>query len=75
MMMRMILITLIMLITTTEKTVTITTRPFPGWWIMHCHFMYHSEMGMAALLHVGTEGDLPPVPQGFPSCGPFLPEI
>ncbi|XP_027212523.2 uncharacterized protein [Penaeus vannamei] len=51
------------------------TADNPGWWIMHCHFMYHSEMGMAALFHVGTEEDLPPVPQGFPSCGPFMPEI
>ncbi|XP_047501209.1 laccase-1-like [Penaeus chinensis] len=56
-------------------TVIRFTADNPGWWIMHCHFMYHSEMGMAALLHVGTEEDLPPVPQGFPSCGPFLPEI
>ncbi|XP_042890220.1 oxidoreductase OpS5-like [Penaeus japonicus] len=51
------------------------TADNPGWWIMHCHFMYHSEMGMAALLHVGGEEDLPPVPQGFPSCGPFMPEV
>lgn len=47
----------------------------PGWWAMHCHLVYHSEIGMVAALHVGGPEDLVPVPEGFPTCGSFVPEI
>ncbi|XP_042889082.1 laccase-like [Penaeus japonicus] len=56
-------------------TVVRFTADNPGWWLMHCHLTFHSEVGMAALLHVGGAEDLPPVPTGFPTCGHFMPEI
>ena len=46
-----------------------------GWWAMHCHLVDHSEMGMVAALHVGRPEDLPPIPEGFPTCGSFMPDF
>ncbi|KAK8727887.1 hypothetical protein OTU49_009504, partial [Cherax quadricarinatus] len=51
------------------------TADNPGWWAMHCHLVFHSEMGMIGALHVGETSDLPPVPEGFPTCGSFMPDI
>ncbi|XP_068204136.1 uncharacterized protein [Palaemon carinicauda] len=51
------------------------TADNPGYWLMHCHLTFHSELGMAALLHVGDQSDLPPVPEGFPACGNYLPSL
>lgn len=51
------------------------TADNPGWWLMHCHLLFHSEVGMVAALHVGGVEDVPPVPQGFPTCGPFMPSL
>ncbi|XP_027207469.2 uncharacterized protein [Penaeus vannamei] len=56
-------------------TIVRFTADNPGWWLMHCHLTFHSEVGMAALLRVGQVEDLPPVPAGFPTCGHFMPEI
>ncbi|XP_071552514.1 uncharacterized protein [Panulirus ornatus] len=47
----------------------------PGWWLLHCHLVFHAELGMAALLHVGEPQDLPPLPKGFPTCGSYMPEL
>lgn len=47
----------------------------PGYWLMHCHLILHSEAGMVAILHVGEQSDLPPVPEGFPTCKKFFPEV
>nr|CAD7396798.1 unnamed protein product [Timema poppensis] len=47
----------------------------PGYWLFHCHFLFHIVIGMNVILHVGTHADLPPVPVGFPTCGDFLPPI
>ncbi|XP_022088125.1 laccase-5-like [Acanthaster planci] len=41
----------------------------PGWWQFHCHTEFHFLAGMSILIHVGTDGDLPPIPQDFPRCG------
>ncbi|XP_050712599.1 uncharacterized protein LOC126996265 [Eriocheir sinensis] len=49
------------------------TADNPGWWLMHCHLLFHNVFGMAAALHVGKPEDLPPVPEGFPTCGDFVP--
>ncbi|XP_064108161.1 uncharacterized protein LOC135216685 [Macrobrachium nipponense] len=51
------------------------TADNPGYWLMHCHLIFHSELGMSALLHVGEQSDLPPVPEGFPTCGNYLPSL
>ncbi|PVD18894.1 hypothetical protein C0Q70_21452 [Pomacea canaliculata] len=46
----------------------------PGIWFMHCHLEFHAEMGMAVSLEVvDRRGGLPPVPRGFPRCGPYEP--
>ncbi|KAK7083883.1 Mco1p [Halocaridina rubra] len=56
-------------------TVVRFTADNPGWWLMHCHLSFHSELGMVALLHVGETTDLPAVPPGFPTCGSFMPSL
>ncbi|XP_047512299.1 laccase-5 isoform X2 [Pieris napi] len=47
----------------------------PGYWLFHCHFIYHIVIGMNLILHIGTQSDLPPVPPNFPRCGHHLPTI
>ncbi|KAF3429633.1 hypothetical protein E2986_09965 [Frieseomelitta varia] len=47
----------------------------PGYWLFHCHFLFHILIGMNLILHVGTHADLPPVPPNFPRCGDHLPPI
>ncbi|XP_013180620.1 PREDICTED: laccase-5 isoform X2 [Papilio xuthus] len=47
----------------------------PGYWLFHCHFIFHIVIGMNLILHVGTQADLPPVPPNFPRCGNHLPAI
>ncbi|XP_026474637.1 laccase isoform X1 [Ctenocephalides felis] len=47
----------------------------PGFWIFHCHFLFHIVIGMNVVFQVGTLADLPPVPEGFPSCGDYTPPI
>lgn len=48
---------------------------FTGYWLFHCHFQFHIVIGMNLVLHIGTQADLPPVPQNFPRCGHHLPPI
>ncbi|CAH1994185.1 unnamed protein product [Acanthoscelides obtectus] len=45
----------------------------PGSWLFHCHYEVHTLVGMAFVVQVGDPSDLPPVPDGFPRCGNFLP--
>ncbi|XP_026329608.1 laccase-5 isoform X2 [Hyposmocoma kahamanoa] len=47
----------------------------PGFWLLHCHFLFHIVIGMNLVLQVGTHADLPPVPPTFPTCGDHLPPI
>jgi FtsP/CotA-like multicopper oxidase with cupredoxin domain len=47
----------------------------PGFWLFHCHFLFHIVIGMNLVLQVGTHSDLPPVPHNFPTCGDHLPPI
>lgn len=47
----------------------------PGFWLFHCHFLFHIVIGMSVVFQVGSLSDLPPVPKGFPTCGDHLPEI
>ncbi|XP_072384918.1 uncharacterized protein [Diabrotica undecimpunctata] len=46
----------------------------PGYWILHCHLEFHSEIGMAMIVQVGEKDDMLPVPENFPKCGNYLPE-
>ncbi|XP_066261010.1 uncharacterized protein stw isoform X1 [Euwallacea similis] len=47
----------------------------PGFWLFHCHFLFHIVIGMNLILQVGTLGDIPPVPPNFPTCGDHKPPI
>ncbi|CAL1684660.1 unnamed protein product [Lasius platythorax] len=47
----------------------------PGYWLFHCHFIYHQMVGMEILLKVGNQEDIPPVPRNFPKCGQYSPTI
>nr|BCM26535.1 laccase-like multicopper oxidase 2 [Ischnura senegalensis]BDD85289.1 multicopper oxidase 2 [Ischnura senegalensis] len=47
----------------------------PGYWLFHCHFLFHIVIGMNLVVHVGTHADLPPIPPNFPRCGDHLPPI
>ncbi|XP_066595329.1 uncharacterized protein [Prorops nasuta] len=47
----------------------------PGFWLFHCHFLYHILIGMDLVLQVGELSDLPPVPKGFPTCHSFKPNM
>lgn len=46
-----------------------------GFWLFHCHFLYHIVIGMNLILQVGSQADLPPIPPQFPTCGDHLPQI
>lgn len=46
-----------------------------GFWILHCHLEFHAEVGMALVFKVGEDDEMPPVPDGFPKCGNYLPEV
>ncbi|XP_053999584.1 uncharacterized protein LOC128887574 [Hylaeus anthracinus] len=47
----------------------------PGFWLLHCHFVYHHSVGMELVLNMGSPVDWPPVPPNFPKCGNFMPPI
>ncbi|KAI4499520.1 hypothetical protein M0802_005416 [Mischocyttarus mexicanus] len=47
----------------------------PGWWLFHCHFLWHTVSGMDVVIHVGQESNMPPVPQDFPVCGDYVPPV
>ncbi|XP_066596702.1 uncharacterized protein [Prorops nasuta] len=47
----------------------------PGWWMMHCHFLWHTVSGMDVIFHVGEPDDLPPIPENFPTCSSFVPDV
>ena len=44
-----------------------------GYWLFHCHFLYHHATGMSMVMQVGDPEDIPPVPRNFPRCGDYLP--
>ncbi|XP_072045969.1 uncharacterized protein [Amphiura filiformis] len=46
----------------------------PGWWLLHCHKIFHIADGMTIAVQVGEQSDLPPVPEDFPRCGSWSPE-
>ena len=43
----------------------------PGTWMFHCHLDFHSEVGMALLIKVGKDQDLPGEPINWPQCGNY----
>ncbi|XP_033609847.1 laccase isoform X2 [Cryptotermes secundus] len=47
----------------------------PGYWFFHCHVLYHGTTGMALVLQVGEDSDMPRPPPGFPKCGDYVPAV
>ncbi|KAF5301113.1 hypothetical protein FQR65_LT08943 [Abscondita terminalis] len=45
----------------------------PGFWFLHCHFLFHLITGMAAVLQVGEYQNMPIPPSNFPRCGNYVP--
>uniref|UniRef100_A0A8D9F7Q8 Laccase-1 n=1 Tax=Cacopsylla melanoneura TaxID=428564 RepID=A0A8D9F7Q8_9HEMI len=45
----------------------------PGFWFFHCHFLYHHQTGMSAVIQVGELSDMVTPPHNFPKCGNFYP--
>lgn len=43
----------------------------PGTWMLHCHLNFHSEIGMALLVKIGSVEDVPKPPLNWPQCGNF----
>ncbi|KAK0393700.1 hypothetical protein QR680_000360 [Steinernema hermaphroditum] len=44
----------------------------PGWWLAHCHTMFHSIAGLGFAFRVGEPGEIPSPPEGFPhGCGNY----
>jgi len=43
-----------------------------GYWLMHCHLLYHAENGMGLVFKVGEDSDMPPIPDGFPVCRSWI---
>lgn len=43
----------------------------PGFWLMHCHLEFHSELGMGLIWQVGELNQMPAKPNNFPVCGDF----
>lgn len=44
-----------------------------GYWLLHCHLEFHSEVGMGVIFKIGNDNHLPPVPDDFPTCGNWFP--
>ncbi|CAD6991399.1 unnamed protein product [Ceratitis capitata] len=67
-----------------KDTVSIPSRGYavvrfraenPGFWLMHCHYEWHLAIGMGLILQVGNTSEMVKSPQGFPTCGNYLPEL
>ncbi|KAK7040803.1 Mco1p [Halocaridina rubra] len=43
----------------------------PGFWLLHCHVLFHSVAGMELVFKVGEDHQIPEPPADFPSCGDF----
>lgn len=40
----------------------------PGYWLIHCHLLFHSEAGMDLVMKIGEDHEIPKAPYDFPSC-------
>ncbi|CAH1400296.1 unnamed protein product [Nezara viridula] len=47
----------------------------PGFWLIHCHYAFHLDSGMAAVLKIGEKHHLPEIPNKFPKCGNFMQNV
>ncbi|KOC69894.1 Laccase-4, partial [Habropoda laboriosa] len=46
-----------------------------GFWMLHCHQLFHILAGMELTFQVGEPHQMPPTPKNFPRCGNFKPKI
>uniref|UniRef100_A0A8D8UU38 Laccase-2 n=1 Tax=Cacopsylla melanoneura TaxID=428564 RepID=A0A8D8UU38_9HEMI len=47
----------------------------PGFWMCHCHYIFHSDTGMSMIFQVGTRDQFIKPPPGFPVCNSFMPKV
>lgn len=47
----------------------------PGFWLMHCHFEWHTAVGMALVVQVGEPEDFVQAPENFPTCNKYQPDL
>uniref|UniRef100_A0A182NBB3 Uncharacterized protein n=1 Tax=Anopheles dirus TaxID=7168 RepID=A0A182NBB3_9DIPT len=47
----------------------------PGFWLMHCHYEWHTAVGMALVLQVGETDEMVKPPADFPKCGSYTPPL
>ena len=52
-------------------TVVRFTANNPGYWLLHCHLLFHSAAGMDLVFKIGEDKDIPMPPSNFPTCGNF----
>ncbi|XP_058056324.1 uncharacterized protein LOC131207715 [Anopheles bellator] len=67
-----------------KDTVSIPSRGYarvrfradnPGFWLMHCHYEWHTAVGMALVLQVGETDQMVRPPSGFPKCNNYAPSV
>lgn len=67
-----------------KDTVSIPSRGYarvrfradnPGFWLMHCHFEWHTAVGMALVLQVGNTDQMVKPPSDFPKCNNYTPKV
>lgn len=67
-----------------KDTVSIPSRGYarvrfradnPGFWLMHCHYEWHTAVGMALVLQVGETEQMVKPPAGFPKCNNYTPSV
>uniref|UniRef100_A0A182J835 Uncharacterized protein n=1 Tax=Anopheles atroparvus TaxID=41427 RepID=A0A182J835_ANOAO len=46
-----------------------------GFWLMHCHYEWHTAVGMALVLQVGETDQMVKPPAGFPKCNSYTPPV
>nr|XP_019548835.2 laccase-2-like [Aedes albopictus] len=47
----------------------------PGFWLMHCHYEWHTAVGMVLVLQVGEPDSFVQPPSGFPTCNKYTPDV
>uniref|UniRef100_A0A8D8ZWC7 Laccase-5 n=1 Tax=Cacopsylla melanoneura TaxID=428564 RepID=A0A8D8ZWC7_9HEMI len=47
----------------------------PGFWFLHCHFIFHTDVGMGLILQIGEKYQMRGPPAFFPRCNNFLPPV
>lgn len=43
----------------------------PGYWLFHCHFVFHLENGMSLIYQIGDDSEMLKPSRNFPRCGNY----